>query len=126
MSDYARARFAIDVSTQSDYTNPYCHPRLELELTPDECIDCKVEADTGGTTFTTDNLTSASLLLISNLDATNYVEVRHRSVANGVTHFHTRVGAGQTYVTPDFTVSNDILLTADTASVVCRIIILGT
>ena len=127
MSDYARLRINVEVSEQSDYGRPYVNTSLACALTPDEVFDVKVDCDTGGgTTFTTSMLSSISLVLVENLDTTNYVELTFRSVANGATNNKVRLAAGDVCVLRDVTAANNLAFVANTAAVKVRLIIMGT
>lgn len=128
MSDNLKTSVATIFSENSDYSDPEFITNLEdFILTPDEVQFFKIEAPTGGgTTLTTSFLGAASLLVVQNVDASNFVTVTFRSAGNGATNNIIRIAAGGFLMTTDFTVANNLVLAADTAAVNCKVIIAGT
>ena len=75
MADYAKLEIRGIYSKSSDYSSPKAdfNPAI-YALTPDEYFHCEIQADTSaGTTLTTSILSSATLLIVKNNDAANYV-----------------------------------------------------
>lgn len=100
------------------------------EIDPDEAaLNLMVLAQTGGTTIDTTALDltdgAATLMIIKNLDTTNYVQVAYTDVS--ATACVNRIPAGGLLVIPMVDPSTGAntgpVLTANTANVRCRVII---
>jgi hypothetical protein len=130
MTDYARLFAKFEVSSSSDYANPYVDPPIWTEtFTPDEVLyNGRIEAalDPSTTTITTSIYSSVSLFALRNVDSTNYVTITFHSAGHGATHNIVRVPAGGVFITQDFTASYDVELMANTAALNCEVLILGT
>jgi hypothetical protein len=75
MADYAKLELKGVYSAVSDYSTPRTKFKpAAYTVTPDEYFHCELEAATSaGTTLNTSILDSATLLVVKNKDATNYV-----------------------------------------------------
>lgn len=128
MADYAKLEIRGIYSKSSDYSSPKAdfNPAI-YALTPDEYFHCEIQADTSaGTTLTTSILSSATLLVVKNNDATNYVTATFDSAGNSSVDNIIRIAAGGLLVTTDFTVAQNLKLVANSAVCECEIFIVGT
>ena len=103
----------------------------DYTLTPDEYMHCEVQVniatDTPAhTTIDTSILASATLLVIKNNDATNYVTATFDSAGNSAIDNIIRIAAGGVLATTDFTVAQSLKLVANSAVCECEIFIVGT
>jgi len=131
MSDYARLKLIYEKSTASDYSRALQHYVTEV-FTPDEHLIAHViEAATGGTTVTLGHLASVNILVVANLDTTNFVSVTWTDTA---TNANTQkigaasaAGKAKVLVIPDVdpTAAN-LVITADTAACLCEVSYGGT
>mgnify|MGYP003128074614 FL=1 len=128
MADYAKLHVKGLFSKNSDYSDPKVSMApAAYALTPDEYIHTELQADTSsGTTLTTSILSSATLLVVKNNDATNYVTATFRSAGNGSTNNIVRIAAGGFLAVSDYTVANNLLLVANSAACECEVFIVGT
>ena len=132
MADYAKLELKGVYSTVSDYSTPRTKFKpASYAVTPDEYFHCEVQAalatDTvGHTTIDTSIFDSATLLVIKNKDATNYVTATFDCAGMGVTNTSVRIHAGGFFATTDFTVAENLKLVANSARVECEIFIVGT
>lgn len=125
MSDYCRARFSAVYSENSDYSSAEFQTQWpDYELTPDEGAYNIIDAATGGTTYETGILTTCTLFAVQNTDTTNYVTVTWTD--SGSSSNSQRVPAGGILVVPDIAPGTDPTLTANTATVRCKVFIAGT
>jgi hypothetical protein len=128
MTDYAKLEVSGAYSKNSDYSSPKVKLALgNFNLTPDEYIHAELQADTSaGTTLTTSILNSATLLVVKNNDATNYVTATFDCAGMGSTDTSIRIHAGGIFVTTDFTVAQNLKLVANSAACECEVFIVGT
>ena len=128
MADYAKLHVKGLFSKNSDYSDPKVSMApAAYALTPDEYIHTELQADTSsGTTLTTSILSSATLLVVKNNDATNYVTATFRSAGNSSTNNIIRIAAGGFLAVSDYTVANNLLLVANSAACECEVFIVGT
>lgn len=125
MSDFARVRVGFEVSEASDYSAPYEDFSITDAITPDEVSNqTKVECDTGGTTVDITNFASIDYLVVYNRDATNFVTLLYDSA--GSTANSVKITAGKFAVIPDVSRATDLTLTANTAAVICQIVMCGS
>ena len=128
MDDYAKLEIRGIYSKNSDYSSPKSdfNP-ANYEVTPDEYFHCEIQADTsGGTTITTSILASATLLVVKNNDATNYVTATFDSAGNSSVDNLIRIAPGGILATTDFTVAQNLKLVANSAACECEVFIVGT
>ena len=128
MADYAKLEIRGIYSKSSDYSSPKAdfNPAI-YALTPDEYFHCEIQADTSaGTTITTSILASATLLVVKNNDASNYVTATFDSAGNSSVDNIIRIAAGGILATTDFTVAQNLKLVANSAACECEIFIVGT
>jgi len=128
MTDYAKLEIRGIYSKSSDYSLPKAdfNPAT-YALTPDEYFHCEIQADTGGgTTLTTSILGSATLLVVKNNDAANYVTATFDCAGMGSDDTSIRIHAGGVFTTTDFTVAQNLKLVANSAACECEIFIVGT
>jgi len=132
MPDYAKLELKGVYSTVSDYSTPRTKFKpASYTVTPDEYFHCEVQAnissDTPGhTTIDTSILASATLLVIKNKDATNYVTATFDCAGMGSTDTSVRIHAGGFFVTTDFTPGEKLKLVANSAVVECEVFVVGT
>lgn len=131
MSDYAKASVKLVYSTNADYSDPeidtYNWSDYEISA-PTKCEERKVSAATGaGTTITTNGTyTTVSLVVVHNLDTTNYVTATYRSAGGGATDQNIRIAAGRYLVLCDFTAASNLVLVANGAACTCQVVVVGT
>lgn len=126
MPDDVKAVLTVTHSENDDYSNPEWVSNWDAyEVDPDEVINQKVEAAlSGGTTIGISYLASVTFLAIKNTDSTNFVTVTWTdSAANANVQ---KVPAGGLFAVPDVDPSATFKITADTAVVICKIVITGT
>jgi len=124
---YSKVELSSVYSASSDYSNPVARfMPAAYAVTPDEFVHLQIQADTGGTAVTTSTLSAATALIVKNLDGTNYVTATFRSAGNSSTDNIIRIAAGAFLVVSDFTVANNLTLTANSAAVNCDVFIVGT
>jgi len=128
MADYAKLELKGVYSTVSDYSTPRTKFKpASYAVTPDEYFHCELQAATSaGTTLDTSILDSATLLVVKNKDATNYVTATFDCAGMGSTDTSVRIHAGGFFVTTDFTVAEKLKLVANSAAVECEVFIVGT
>lgn len=94
-------------------------------ISSDEQWHLKIECVTGaGSTIAVSHFASAKRLIVVNTDGANFVNVTHDNAAGATVV--TKILAGETYMTPDFDPSATFKIVADTAAVICDILILGS
>lgn len=128
MSDYLKVRTVTTFSENSDYSDPeFVTNFVDYEITPDEAMIFKVEADTGGTTFELGSFADITYLEVVNLDTTNYVDVTVSTDANSSTTFSARCPkSGGRFVVCDPDPADDLVLTANTAACLVKVVIAGS
>lgn len=126
-TSYTRVRTITEISAYSDYSNPVV---VQTEATDSTVLVSRVfpllSVPTSGTTITASGAATAwKKLVVENTDTTNYVTVAYTSVgsAGSVT---IKVPAGQAILlgSGELNHSNNIVLTANTATVVCNVVTL--
>lgn len=122
MTDYAKVTVSVLYSPNSDYSSPILTESLTATYTPSEYLKLRVSAPTAGVTVDLVTFTTPTVVVIYNKDATNYVSVAYNSTADAHT---VRVAAGEATVLSDVLSANDLVLTANTAAVVCDVIVFG-
>ena len=131
MADYAKLQIKGVFSKSSDYSDPVTKfSPAAYTVTPDEYFHCELEAATsGGTTLDTTILDSATLLVIKNNDATNYVTATFDNAGMGGTNVSVRIHAGGYLVTTDFAPNASdpkLKLVANSSACECEVFIVGT
>ena len=128
MADYAKLDITGTYSKSSTYEPAkVSFSPASYEVTPDEYFHIEVQADTSaGTTVTTSILSSASLLVVKNNDATNYVTATFDSAGNGSTDNIVRIAAKGFLAVTDFTVAQNLKLVANSAACECEVFVVGT
>lgn len=125
MADYSRLRLVYEKSTASDYSKPDSH-YVSDEFTPTQhLVERVISAAVAGTTIDLGHLTSMSVVVINNLDTTNFVSVGWTdTAANANTQ---KLPAGTVMVIPDLDpTAADLVLTADTGACLCAVSYGGT
>lgn len=114
-ADYSDEEWGVDSSIWDAY-----------EIDPTEKWGpSKVSAATGGTTLTLSGfLTTSCVMLFKNTDATNYVQVAWTDVST--TACVARVPAGGVLVVPLVNPGTAVVLTANSAAVVCKVAFIQT
>ena len=132
MADNAKLSIKGIYSKSTDYSDPVTvFSPAPYTVTPDEYFHCEVQAalatDTvGHTTIDTSIIGTATLLVIKNNDATNYVTATFDNAGLSGTDVLVRIAAGGFLVTTDFAPSQKLKLIANTAHCECEILVLGT
>lgn len=131
MADNLKVDVVTTYSENTDYSDPEWITAWDpYEIDPDEAaLNLMVLAQTGGTTIDTTALDltdgAAMLMVIKNLDTTNYVQVAYTDIST--TACVNRIPAGGLFVAPMVDPSTGAntgpVLTANTANVRCRVII---
>jgi len=99
-------------------------PDDDVQATPTQGQKNFIEAATGGTTLDTSNFTTGTCFGLKNTDGANFVTVTWTdSAANSNTQ---KIPAGGLFHVPDFDPATDPTITADTANVICELIVAGT
>jgi len=132
--DYAKLELKGVYSTVSDFSTPRTKFKpASYTVRPDEYFHCEVQAalatDTvGHTTIDTSIFDSATLLVIKNKDADNYVTATFDCAGMSTTDTSVRIHAGGFFVTTDFVPNGSakLKLIANSARVECEIFIVGT
>jgi hypothetical protein len=122
MTDYARLRMIVETSEHSDYHQPL-RQEMVYEPTPAEWQVMKLDVVVGGTTVELGNYTTVTVCVVENVDTTNFVEITHTYDGTSVV---TYLPPGAFTMIYNPTAANDLVLTADTATCVCRIWVAGT
>ena len=132
MADYAKLEIRGMYSKDATHSSPRVdfNP-ADYTLTPDEYFHCEVQAalatdSVAHTTVDTSILASATLLVIKNNDATNYVTATFDSAGNVSQDNIVRIHAGGVLATTDFTVAQKLKLVSNSAHCECEIFIVGT
>lgn len=127
MANYLRLRLMADLSENSDYSDPEWQANWSAyEIQPDEvALTMKVKVLTTGTTIDTAELDltdgAAAAMAIKNTDSTNYVQVAWTDIST--TACVARIPAGGILVIPMMDPSPAPVLTANTASVHCKVVL---
>lgn len=126
MSDYAKVKLEVTYSSNSDYSDPdFKTVWPDFELTPDEGEVSVVEALTSGTTLTTSTkYSSLTNFAVVNLDKTNYVTITWTD--NGSNANTQRVPAKSFLLIPDINAATNPVITANSATVRCKVAMTGT
>ena len=123
---YTKAVLQFITSENSDYTSPamYNTPFVYTTTTPAQFVTYSKACTTSGTTIELSNFASVLGIVVRNKDTTNYVDVAWTYSA---TASKCRVPAGGwMFIPTPATISADLVITANTATVDCDIIIAGT
>lgn len=126
MTDYCKLRVSAVYSQNSDYSSPLVNLPIAdyIPTTAVKNLATMVYAATGGTTVELGNFNSTLLTVVKNMDTTNYVTVTRTFAAATQTD---RIVPGGIFVTTTpFTISGDLILTANTATCICEVFIAGT
>ena len=126
MSDYAKALVKAVYSQNSDYNDPDTDTNYdEYEITPDELMSLRVDAETGGTVAMAANaLATISLMIIINTHASNVVTAAFTN-ANGADSI-TIAGKNGMLVTTDVVATAALTLTSAGSVSSCRVLIFGS
>ena len=132
MADNAKLSIKGIYSKSTDYSDPVTvfNP-APYTITPDEYFHCEVQAALSGdspghTTIDTSIVGAATLVVVKNNDATNYVTATFAKAGSGSADTSVRIHAGGFFVTTDFTTTYKLKLAANTADCECEIFIVGT
>lgn len=129
MAQFLKAKLDVVVSENSDYSDPELKANWDpFELTPQSAEQTIVRVDTGAgdTITTTGRFTAVTFVAVLNTDETNFVTATYRTAGGAAVDQDIRIPAGGLLVLSDFTTANNLLLVADTAACVCKVIIAGT
>lgn len=127
MVDYARSDLGLSYGQTSSLQSPQvAETWTSVPAGPSKYLLTRVTAViTTGTTITLSGYTTLEELYIRNLDATNFVSGTFKTAASGSSNA-CKIKAGQWLKLLDMTVATALVLTADTANVVCEIFAVGT
>lgn len=121
MSRKLRAKLIFESSANADYSDPSIDEEMLLEYEPDHIYYFRFTATTSGSTVngTGDWLagTDSYLIVLKNLDDTNFVDFDQGATRAG------RVLAGEFFVGTAQAVGSDFTVTADTADVECELFV---
>lgn len=129
MADFATLEILGKCSAYSTMTpaqtvfDPASYALLSTASTAGEYIHTQVQADTGGTSVALTHIGTMTLLVVKNLDVTNYVTATFGSVANGSNNI-LRIAAGGFLVTTD--IDSNLTLAANSAACNCEVFVVGT
>lgn len=131
MSDYARLRTFLEVSSASDYSRADEASTSWTGTPTQRVVDRKISVTTGGFTLALNEMLSAlSFLQVTNLDASNYITIVFKTNAGSGTSYSMKLLAGETCVLRDLYVTAghaaDVTLTANTATCLCAVSYVGT
>jgi hypothetical protein len=130
MSDYLQVTVSVKVSESSSFASPKAQTTFDAYepgagTYPYEVR--KVSAATGGTTIDLGMYTTVNNIIVKNKDTTNYVEATFRTTGGAANNQVLRATAGALLMTGSaITVASDLVLTANTAAVMCEVCIFGT
>ena len=130
MADNARFTVKTEISPNADFSAADLVQTLTATITSDEHLFLVADAITGGGTFVTldppFDSADPTQAIIQNTDATNYVTVQFDTLGGATSNANMRVQPGQIVFLSDIDVgsSNGFTLTADTATVRCKILVL--
>lgn len=113
-------------ATSSDYSNPamYNTPYEYTTTSATQFVTYTKTCTTSGTTIELSNFATLLGVIVRNLSTSNYVDVAWTYSA---TASKARVPAGAwMFIPTGITVANDLVITANTASVDCDITLIGT
>lgn len=126
MADNLKLTVRALYSKNTDYSSPKVdfNP-TPFTATPDEYVHFEVACDDDGETFDTSMFSGGvSLLVIKNNDAVIAVTARIDTAATA--NVDVVIPAGGMFITPDFKVSEDIVLTSASGAPECEVLIVGT
>lgn len=132
MADHCKLTASLQYSTESDY-DPELVPIPPITYASRPAgiqVMRAVSIPTGGETFELGGYSSIDWVLVKNRGTTNYVTASFTNNAN--TAVSQRVGVdstttqGKVGIFTDVKPSGDLTITANTAAVVCDVIIVGT
>lgn len=125
MSLYSRIRASAELSAYSDYGNPSMYS-AEWTDTPGQFFAGVITATTSAVAFFNSSTFAAGVksVIIQNLDTTNYVTVIFASTDTATNK--QRIAPGEIVCFSDILYSGTNTLTANTASCLCRVLVLGT
>ena len=130
MATYQRTVVQVKLADSSDFTDSpkdFLPDNYEPATATFRHEIREVTAVTGGTTIELGMYTTVTNIIVKNRDATNYVEATFRTTGGGANSQVLRAAAGQIIATGTaITLTNDLILTANTASVACDVCIIGT
>lgn len=125
MANYSRASVNISYGATSSLQDPDFD--IDLISTPSEPSEFdvrKLSCATGGTTIKYTNFSTIEELFIENQDSTNYVTVTY--VTDAIAGSQSiRVKAGQWVKLALVDDATDVVVTANTAACICRLIAIG-
>lgn len=125
MSDYCKIEAKATYSESSTYQPTKVATSIaNYEITPDEGEYRKIEADTGGTTAELGTYVSITCVIVKNRDDTNYVAAAFTDLGSNACSV--RIPAGGILVIPGIDPTADLVLTANTAAVICEVFVAGT
>lgn len=123
---YTQAVLQFVTSENSDYTSPamYNTPFSYTTTAPAQFVTYTKACTTSGTTIELSNFASVLGVVVRNKDTANYVDVAWTYSA---TASKAKVPAGAwMFIPTPVTIANDLTITANTATVDCDLIIIGT
>jgi hypothetical protein len=126
MADNLKLTVRALYSKNTDYSSPKVDFNPDAyTLTPDEYMHFEVNCDDNGETFDTSMFSGGvSLLVIKNNDTTITVTARIDTAATA--NVDVAIPAGGMFITPDFNISEDIVLTSASGTPECEVFIVGT
>lgn len=127
MTDYSKLSVSVVYSSNADYSDPtYVSHISDVALTPVQIYAASpISCSTSGQTFTVSNFTTLSQAIIHNRDTTNYVTVAF-TTNSGSASVSLHLTAGLSLVLSDIKSSSSFTITANTAAVVCDVVLIGT
>lgn len=131
MTDFARLRTLLEVSSASDYSRADESNTTWTGTPTQRVVDRKVSVPTAGFTLKMNEIATAlNFLALSNLDTTNYITVVFKTNAGTGTSYSMKLLAGETCVLRDLYVTAgaaaDVTLTANTLACLALVSYVGT
>ena len=124
---YLKIERTVLLSRSNTYGSPIFEQTHTEEIEVTRYKKMEILAATGGTTVDLSEFGAIDKIIVSNRDATNYVEGTFRNTSNGSNDNILRAEAGESFDTGGaITVANDIVLTANSAAVECILEVYGT
>ena len=120
---YIKSSVEVISSEDSGYQPEKYHSKITAMLdsaTNYGVYDSKEQATTGGAEYYYDSYGTIEFMIFENFDSTNYVTIAYTSSAGSCTH---RLKAGEWMKTPNVASTANITLTANTANLDVRIIV---
>ena len=131
MSNYSRVRAVIEKANNASYANTQTHV-IEVTKQYDEgMVGVEIDATTGpATTFSLAPWTTIYYLAVENLGTTaaTYVTLGYTNAAGATLAIKIPISAEgvSCHITPDVTVTGNLVLTSSAGVIPCKISVLGT